>query len=467
MKKLIYMCAAAVFLLTGCVQEKKYISPKTQDYIICSLGELPPTLDMPDTENNNYKGIYSSLFEGLVRMDRQGEIKAGLAEEWDISSDGIEYSFNIREDAKWSDGTPITADDFVVFFKYILSKSANNPSVKELYPIYGAEDYYKGKKSFGEVAISAVDKSKLQIRLNQPYPRILQVLSQPRYTLRKSSAKLKQWKERYGEILYSGPFIVEKVDKSGVVLGKNNNYWQSDYITNDKFLLNNSESKEAALAEFEAGKVDLLLNPPANEVERVISSDNTIIINSKDIYALCFDGGRKSSGDALDFRKKIIGSIDVEQLTQEGLKEFNPEEYGIFKTVTTFSTIGDDIRSNSPDEEAKEEKKTLTVIAQSGDISKKIGSELGKQIEKALGFKVKVKYIMSGEFEEEIKKGDYDMLLKKLKNNYEENYSELVKNSYKVFPLFNNSEVLVKNDYIQGIEIDYFDNIILDNVYQE
>lgn len=462
MKKLIYILAVTIFFLTGCVVEKKYISPKTQDYILCSLGKLPPTLDVPRSDTNYYQGIYTSLFEGLVHVDRAGEVKAGLAEEWTVSDDGIEYSFDIRQEAKWSDGTPISADDFVTFFKYILSKSADNPYIEELYPIFGVENYHKGNISFNEVAIKAVDKSRLVIRLSHNYPELLEVLSQPIYTLRKSSSKLKQWTEMYKEIKYSGPFVIENIDDNGVVLIKNEFYWQKDYITDEKFLLTTTKSREEALADYEAGRMDIIRNPPISEISRIISSSNTIIVNSKDVIALCFNSNKAISEEEIKLRGNIISSINVEQLTSIALKEYSPREYGIFKTAEVFNSIkNEDFVENN-----KETQKTLQLVAEGTDINKRISKELTKQLKEALGVQVKIRYLTDEELRQVIDKGEYDLLLQRQKVNYSRQSIENGGNNNSVFPLFNCSDVIIKNDYIEGIEIDSSDNIILNNVYQ-
>jgi peptide/nickel transport system substrate-binding protein len=466
MKKLIYMLVIAMFLFTGCVVEKKYISPKSQDNIICNLGELPSELDMPEVDTSYYQGIYSYLFEGLLHMDRERQVEAGLAEDWTISEDGLEYSFSLREDAKWSDGTSIAADDFIVFFKYIMSNKAENPMAGELFPIIGAEDFYKGKKSFNEVGIKAVDKTKLEIRLSHEYPQLLEVLCEPRYTLRKSVTRLREWKEKYMEIQYSGPFIIEKIDKSGIVLAKNESYWQKDYITSEKFLITTEKSKEEALADFESDKLDILLNPPISEIDRMISSDNTIIINSRDTVVLSFNQQISATESALSLRKKVISGIDVDQLTEEGLREYNPKEYGIFKTAGVFNTI-EDIADYNNGEENKEAKKSLTLLAEKDDFNKKIGKELAKQLKEKVGFALNIKYLTSEQLKEEISTGNYDMLLQRLKGSYGDDYIKKNSEEYLAFPLFKSSDVILKNDYIQGIEVDAFDNIVLNNIYQE
>lgn len=160
----------ALFLITACVQEKKYMNAEVQDYIVCSFGGLPSSLNMINNSTNKGEELYKYLFEGLVNMNRSKEIVPALAESWEIEDNGIQYTFHIREDACWSDGRPIYAKDIEEFFKYILSKEANNPMAKELYPIFGAEDYYNKRVDFDQVAVRSTDSKTLVIRLNRSYP---------------------------------------------------------------------------------------------------------------------------------------------------------------------------------------------------------------------------------------------------------------------------------------------------------
>ncbi|WP_139905496.1 ABC transporter substrate-binding protein [Clostridium thermarum] len=467
MKKLIYMLVVAIFMLTGCVIEKRHISPQSKDYIICNFGELPLELDMPEVDTNNYEGIYTCLFEGLLHMNRDREITEGLAEEWTISDDGLEYSFSLREDAKWNDGTPISADDFIVFFKYILSAKAEDPMASELFPIAGAEDYYKGKINFKDVGIKAVDKNKLEIKLAYEYPQLLEVLCEPRYTLRKSVSKLRLWKDMYKEILYSGPFVIENIDNKGISLTKNENYWKKDYVTDEKFLIITDKSKEEALAELESDKLDILWNPPINEIERVVSSDNAIIINSKDSLVLSFNPKLAATESAIRLRKKIICAIDVDQLRKEGLKEFNPKKYGLFKVIKLYDSIEEDGADNKNSDGDDKEKKTLTLLAEKDDLNKRICKELSKQLKEKAGITLNIKLLADEQLKEEVSTGNYDMLLQRFKGNFGEEYIEKNRKEYLVYPLFKASDVILKNNYIEGIEIDAFDNIVLNKVYQE
>ena len=126
MKKFIVsiLILSSVFL-NGCVEKSvqgnKNVNIK--DYIVYNVGELPKDLSMLTDYNIRQQDFLVNLFEGLVKTDEKGNIIPGLSDSWTLSKDETCYTFNIREDAKWSDGSDITAEDFVTFFSQILNTS--------------------------------------------------------------------------------------------------------------------------------------------------------------------------------------------------------------------------------------------------------------------------------------------------------------------------------------------------------
>lgn len=465
MRKRVFLLLALLFLflMTSCVQEKKYMNAEVQDYIVCSFGGLPSSLDM--MEYNSYKGeeLYKYLFEGLVNMNRSKKIVPALAESWDIEDNGIQYTFHIREDACWSDGSPINAKDVENFFRYILSSDAKNPMARELYPIFGAEDYYNGRIDFDEVAVRATDSKTLVIRLNSSYPEFLEVLSKSRYVLRKGKEKLKNWKDNYSTIEYSGPFIISEINEKGLILSKNPRYWNNKNITDERFLLLSEISKERALAAYEAGQVDIIYNPPVSEVGRFISSDNTIIVNSDDVIALCFNEGSGTIGSTRNLKKEIMEHVDVDRLVEGALAVFKPKKYGLFKPVGLDDKI---INSGGEAVSEKEETISLLLVTDSDGVNKRIVKELAKQLEDSENIKLKTKYIIEEQFQEEIEAIDYDIILRRYRKEFIDNYKYFLEN-HTIVPLFNCSDVIIKNKYIEGIKIDAEGNIILNKVKQK
>jgi peptide/nickel transport system substrate-binding protein len=117
------MLAAIIIIImvfnSGCVERKSVNDTKAykvQNNIVYNLGKFPDDLFMLSNTNVKDKDLLLSLFEGLVKVDETGKIVPGLAENWTLGQDNITYTFNIKHNAKWSDGSEITANDFLNFY---------------------------------------------------------------------------------------------------------------------------------------------------------------------------------------------------------------------------------------------------------------------------------------------------------------------------------------------------------------
>ena len=185
MKKILCIILIFMMMLTsGCVEKK--VKPTTsRKYLVYNLGELPSDLLMLNSDNVREKDLLLALFEGLVREDKNGQIVPAMAEKFEITEDRIGYTFKLRKDIHYSDGTAIKAIDFVRFFHNILLEK-ENIFAEQLYCIFGAKDFRMGKVGFEKVAIVAKDDLTLEIRLNSPNDYFINILSNPVFTLRET-----------------------------------------------------------------------------------------------------------------------------------------------------------------------------------------------------------------------------------------------------------------------------------------
>lgn len=121
--------------------------------------------------------IISCLLEGLVRPDaaEEGGVHPGMAERWEHNEDASEWVFHLRQ-AKWSDGYPVKAQDFVYAYQRLLHPEFAGRYAEMLYPLKGAEAYNKGQGLWEDVGVQAVDERTLKLRLNGPTPHLLQLL---------------------------------------------------------------------------------------------------------------------------------------------------------------------------------------------------------------------------------------------------------------------------------------------------
>lgn len=145
-----------------------------QTYIRGNDGD-PETLDQHKTSTVAEANVLRDLYEGLVIYDSAAQVIPGVAESWDISEDGTVYSFNLREDARWSNGDPVTAEDFVFSFNRIMDPATGAKYANILYPILGAEAINKGEA--GTLGVTAEEGRRLVITLERPTPYFLELLT--------------------------------------------------------------------------------------------------------------------------------------------------------------------------------------------------------------------------------------------------------------------------------------------------
>src|SRR5688572_13598450 len=125
----------------------------------------PETLDPHKTSAVAEAHILRDLLEGLVIHDAKADVVPGVAESWTISPDGRTYTFKLRADARWSNGDPVTAADFVFSFRRIMTPETGAKYANVLYPIVNAEKINKGQAKPDELGVKAVDARTVEIAL--------------------------------------------------------------------------------------------------------------------------------------------------------------------------------------------------------------------------------------------------------------------------------------------------------------
>lgn len=226
----------------------------------------PTTLDPTKGQSIGDNEIQHAVTEGLTRTTA-GEVNPGVAEDWEISEDGLTYTFYLREDAKWSDGEPITAADYEYSWKRLVDPETASP-----YAFIG--DYLKngyaietGTMDVSELGVKAVDDTTLEVTLENPTPYFLSLIgSSGQY------APLRQdIVEEYGtdfaatadKNVYSGPFKMTKSENNEWYFEKNENYWDADSIKLDRCELSYVEKPDTQLSMYEAGDLDYVQVPTA------------------------------------------------------------------------------------------------------------------------------------------------------------------------------------------------------------
>lgn len=241
MPRLFITAASAAFLLTfsSCTKRETAVESgnRTQTLHVGNQSE-PPDLD-PHTNNSHVVSlIHDAVFEGLVRLASDGTtIQPGVAERWEISPDGLTYTFHLRANATWSNGDPVTADDFLAAFRRFLEPKLGCEGSNIVFPLVGARDYLEGRsKDFATVGIKAPDARTLVLTLAFRAPYFLSVLSdshlrplhQP--SLDKFNGRTTRggkWTEP-GNLISNGPFtLTEWKPNTVLVVARNPRYWDA------------------------------------------------------------------------------------------------------------------------------------------------------------------------------------------------------------------------------------------------
>ncbi|MBX9837589.1 MAG: peptide ABC transporter substrate-binding protein [Silvanigrellaceae bacterium] len=193
-------------------------------------GAEAPTIDPQKVEDVQGNNITQDLYEGLVRDNTDGIIVPAGATSWESSKDGLTYTFHLRKNAKWSNGDPITAHDYVYGFQRLVDPKVASTYSFLISDFKNADAINQGKEPLNTLGVVALNNETLQIKLNNPVPYILDILS-----MRNCSPAHKKMMEKYGDKFYqvgnlvsNGPYVI-KYWKIGdkLTLEKNSNYWDA------------------------------------------------------------------------------------------------------------------------------------------------------------------------------------------------------------------------------------------------
>ena len=226
----------------------------------------PPSLHPGTSSDTTSSAVLDQVFEGLTRINLEGEPEEAMAESIEVSDDGLTYTFKIREDATWSNGDPVTAEDFEFAWKWVLDpENADTDYAYQLYPIKGAEDAKENGASLDDVGITVEDEKTLVVELEQPTDYFLELTAfYTYYPLNKNVAgENDKWALDAGEdYVTNGPFtLVEWSHNDRVILEKNEDYWDAENVHLETITMHMIEDESTALQMYENGELDWIGDP--------------------------------------------------------------------------------------------------------------------------------------------------------------------------------------------------------------
>ena len=206
---------------------------KRADLVILN-GAEPESID-PAVVTGQLEGrICYALFDGLLHFDRFGKPQAAIAERWDISNDGKIYTFHLRSNAKWSNGDPVTATDFLRSWKRVLLPETACEYAYLVYEIKNAKEFNEGTlKDFDKVGIKAIDDQTFQVELDAPVPYFLDLCAFATL-LPVHIPTVEKYGDDWikpGKLVNDGPFLLDEWRLNyRIRLLKNPRYWDAEHV---------------------------------------------------------------------------------------------------------------------------------------------------------------------------------------------------------------------------------------------
>ena len=259
--------------LAGCFGFVGTADAKT--YLRGAAGE-PETLNPQQTATVHEANIMRDLFEGLVSYDSQARIIPGVAESWTISVDGktYTYTFTLRSDAKWSNGDPVTADDFVFSWRNILNPDSAARYATNLFVIKNAPEVNDGSQPLEALGVRAVDPTTLEVTLTSPTPYFIQLLAHPSLfpvhppTVKKYGAN---WSKVETHVS-NGAYVVKSyVPKNKLVLTTNPYFREANEVKIDEVHCILIEDRAAGIRLYAAGEIHSYDDLPVEELATIKS----------------------------------------------------------------------------------------------------------------------------------------------------------------------------------------------------
>lgn len=396
-------------------------------------GEIdPPTLDPQLNTISHGSLIIYNMFEGLVKTNTRNEQTPGVAEKWEISDDGKQYKFFIRDDAKWSDGKAVTAYDFEYAWKRAVNPANAVKYVNHMFYLKNAKDIFDGKKPMEELGVEVVDEKTLIATLEAPVPYMLEMFSFGVYKPVREDIVEKNpdnWTTNPDTCISNGPFkMTEYKMNDRLTLVKDENYWDQDRVKLNELQFVFIEEEGTALSAFQAGEIDGLLNIPTQQIPTLMMESDEFFIKPRlrltyaafNVTAFPFDNikVREAFTKSID-RQKIVdtviltGEIPASGFVPHGLivngKDFREEggNFGIQPTVMLEEAQKALAEAGYPNGEGWP--KNVEYLYNTNDLNKKIAETLQEMWKKNLNVDVSLVNVESKVHSQRRHSGDFQI----------------------------------------------------------
>lgn len=434
MKKLLIMLMAVMlaFSLAACTANeqagkepkddgKGKEEKKTEKILYLNNSQEPTSYDPAKGFDSISWSSLNNVMEGLTRLGKNHKPEAATAKDWKVSKDGKTYTFNIRKDAKWSNGDDVKASDFVFAWKRLLDPNTGSEAAFLGYFIEGAEAYNSGKGKAEDVKVKAVDDKTFEVTLASPQAYFLSVITNPCFfpINEKIAKENPQWFAEAKSFVGNGPFSLKewKHDEK-IVMEKNKHYWDAKNVKLDQVHWAMVDDPNTEYQMFQNGELDTS-SVPADLSEQLFKEGKVKVEDQAGTYFYRFNVNMKPFQNT-NIRKAFAMAVDQKKIVDFITKNQEKPAYGFVsygfsdpKGKDFRKTSGDLLKTNVKEAKAllekgmKEEGYTqlpeITLTYSTSPIHKKVAEALQQMFKENLGVDVKLANMEWNVFSEEQK----------------------------------------------------------------
>lgn len=304
-----------------------FASYAASNEIVYNLGADPRTIDPALNNAVDGANVIINMFEGLVRTSFTDAPEPGCAESWEVSDDGMTWTFHLRSGLKWSDGKPLTAEHFRDGLLRVLDPENASPYAYYAFFIKNGEAFYNGKVKAEDTGLYAVDDRTLKIELEYKNPLMLDYIAFPifqpaRMDIIKEAGT--SWTLKPQTLISNGPFKLERWRHGSggeIILVKNPEYWDADNVKIERLRFVFIVDENTALATFRAGRIDYMSSIPSQMLPMLLKNGEAESLPSLGT-AYCIINITKKPFDDVRVRKAFALAIDrkaiIEKITLGG-----------------------------------------------------------------------------------------------------------------------------------------------------
>ena len=253
--------------------------------ISINLGPEPKTMDPTLNSLNVVSSYILHAFEGLTKIDSNNNVQAGMAESWDISEDGLIYTFHLRTNAKWSDGKPVTAQDFEYSWKRAVDPNTAAEYSYMMEVVKNAKEINAGDLDYTNLSVKSIDDYTFQVELVNPTAYFLEFIASTGVFVPVRKDIIEQYKDQWTlspeTYIGNGPYkMKERVVDEKIVFDINTNYYAKDEQVASEINFVLMSDPNTAISGIRGGTIDFsALEPPSAEIE-TLKNDGYIVANN-------------------------------------------------------------------------------------------------------------------------------------------------------------------------------------------